>query len=786
MRSLERKLWRDAWHYRSQLGAIVAVVTCGIALFVALRSMNGHLRRSRDEFYDRYRFAHVFAPLKRAPIEVFRDVARIPGVADVAARIVQEATIEVPGLEEPAVGRLVSIPVPRTRSLNEPYVLAGRWPLPDESNGVLASAAFARANRLVPGDSVGAVLHGRWRWLRVTGIAVSPEYVYEIGGAALFPDNLRFGVLWMSESELAGVFDMTGAYNDLAVTLADTTERDTVIEKIDALLRPYGSFGAYGRESQVSHVFLNGEIEETQVTSVLLPAIFLGVTAFLLHLVLSRLVGTQREQIATLKAFGYSNASIGGHYLGFSLIPVGIGSILGTIVGLWFAGLLAGVYARFFQFPSAAFVAEWSVVATAVVVGTAAGVLGALSAVAHSSSLPPAEAMRPETPPRYRGSFLERLPAIRHLGPAAHIVARNLERRFGKALLSVFGLALAGGLVVTVMSMFDAVDLIKDVQFHAVMREDVTLSFEGPRSRSAMAEIASLPGVLVVEPFRSVPVRLRAGARERRTVLIGLDAQSQLRQIRGASGIRLTPPTHGILVSPILAALLDVKSGDRVTVEVLEGERPTSFVYVAGVTDEMVGTSVYMESGALDHLTGHAATSGAWLAVDPRHVSTLYATLKQRPAVSGVAVREVQLRSFEQTISESFNISLVTMLSFAIVIAFGIVYNSARVALSERGRELASLRVLGFTRGEVTSMLLGEQSVLAVASLPVAFLVGWTLCWLVSVRFDSDLFRIPIRIEATSYLVGIIVIVVAGILSAVAVHRRVGRLDLVEVLKTRE
>ena len=785
MRALDRKLLRDAWHYRSQLGAIVAVVACGVALFVALRSMNGHLRRSRDAFYESYRFADLFVPLKRAPTEVAVAAAAIPGVAEVAARIVMESTIDVPGLEEPAVGRLVSIPVPRVPTLNEPHLLAGRWPMPDEQDAVLASAAFARANQLRPGDSVGAVLHGRWRWLRITGTAISPEYVYEIGGASIFPDNRRFGVLWMSHDALAGVFDLAGAFNDLSVTLTHEVDQEEVIADLDRLLRPYGSFGAYGRESQVSHTFLDGEIEETQITSVLLPAIFLGVTAFLLHLVLSRLVGTQREQVATLKAFGYSNTPVAVHYLGLALIPVVLGSLLGLVIGFWFAEMLAGVYARFFQFPSAEFVMDWSVAAVAIVVGAAAGLVGALSAVVRTTALPPAEAMRPDAPPRFRGGILERLRPFRQLGPASQIIMRNLERRPGKATMSVVGLALAGGLVVTVMAMFDAVDLIKDVQFHDVMREDVMVTYEVPRTSAAAAEVRRLPGVLFAESFRAVPVRFRAGSREHRTAIFGVDADAQMREVRDEGGRPLPPPTHGVLLSAVLARVLDVSPGDRVRVEVLEGERKTGELLIAGVTNEMVGTAAWMETAALDRFAG-AATSGAFLAVDPRRTEDLYAALKHLPAVSSVAVREVQLRSFEQTISESFNISLATMLGFAVVIAFGIVYNSARVALSERGRELASLRVLGFTEREVATMLLGEQVVLAVVSLPAAFLVAWSLCWLVAVRFESELYRIPILIEGTSYLFGVAIIAVASVLSALAIRGRIGRLDLVEVLKTRE
>jgi len=787
MRALDRKLFRDAWHYRSQLAAIVAVVTCGIALYVSLRSMNGHLRTSRDGFYERYRFADIFVPIKRAPAAVAREAERLHGVAVVAARIVAEATIDVPGLGEPAVGRFVSIAVPSRPTLNDPHVVRGRWPMADQPDEILASAAFARANRLAPGDSIGAVLHGRWRWLRITGTAVSPEYVYEAGGGNIFPDNRRFGVLWMGYDGLASAFDLAGAFNDLSVAKFASAREDEVIEALDRLLRPYGSFGAYGRGEQYSHVFLEGEIDETQVTSVLLPAIFLGVTAFLLHLVLSRLIGTQREQLATLKAYGYTNAAITTHYLGLAFIPMAIGSILGAALGLWLATELAVVYARFFQFPSAAFTPDWSIVAAAVLIGCGAGIAGSLSAVLRSTALPPAEAMRPEAPARFRRGLLERFRPFHRLGPPAQIIARNLERRPGKALLSIIGLSLAGGLVITVLAMYDAIDFMKDVQFHDVMGEDVTVTFESPRAVSAVTAVARLPGVLVVEPFRSVPVRLKAGTREQLTAILGLEEGGRLHRIIGSDGRRFAPPAHGLLVSSVLARILDVEPGDRIRIDVLEGKRPTVEALIAGVTDEYIGSASYMDFDAANALAeGGAAASGAFLAIDQRLADSLYAELKRIPAVSSVSVRDVQLRSFEQTIAESFNISLLIMLLFAVVIAFGIVYNSARVALSERGRELASLRVLGFTRAEVAAMLLGEQVVLTVLSLPLAGLLAWWLCWLTAVRFASDLFQMPVLIEATSFLWGVIAVGLAAVLSGLAVRGRIDRLDLVAVLKTRE
>jgi putative ABC transport system permease protein len=787
MRALDRKLLRDAWHYRGQFAAITAVVGCGVALFVALRSMNGFLRGSRDRYYAEYRFADVFAPLKRAPTEVAARAAALGGVRAVEPRIVFDVTLDVPGLSEPAVGHLVSIPVPRAPMLNELHLFRGRWPAADRPAEVVASVAFSEANGLVPGDSIGAVLNGRWEWLRIVGTAISPEYVYEILPGGVFPDNRRFGVLWMGRDALADVFGMRGGFNDLALTVAPGIATAAVIEDLDRLLARYGGYGAYGRADQVSHQFLNGEIEETQVTSILLPAIFLGVTAFLLHIVLSRLVGTQRDQIATLKAFGYGNVAVGVHYLELALLPVVGGSLLGTVVGLWLADQLSAVYARFFQFPSAEFVPDWRIVTAATAIGCGAGIFGALWGVARSVALAPAEAMRPESPVRFRRGLLELFPAFRRLSPAVHIIARNLERRPIKALLAILGMALAVGIVVATRALFDAIDYMKEIQFYEVMHEDVTVTFGKSRAPAAVPALGQLPGVLGIESFRAVPVRLRAAQRSYRTAILGLPRDGRLHRIVESDRSERRPPETGLLLSSILAHILDVRSGDQVRVEVLEGTRPTRVVTVAGISDELIGSTAYMEAEALRRLVGGGpVASGAFLAADPRLTDSLYRRLKQLPAIGSVRVREAELRSFERTIAESFNISLYTAMVFACVIAFGMVYNGARVALSERGRELASLRVLGFSRREVTAMVLGEQAILTTLAVPVGFAIAFGLCWLIAMRFESQLYRIPLVVAPRTYLFGAIVVTVSAALSALAIRSRVAHLDLVAVLKTRE
>lgn len=788
LRPLTRKLVRDVWYLRSQMAAIAVVMACGIAMFVTLRSMHGWLRDTQTAYYERYRFADLFAHLRRAPLSLTRELAAIPGVAAVEPRVVVDVTLDLPGLDEPGIGRLVSIPDERPPLLNGLHLRQGRLPRPGRPGEVLASKSFAEANALVPGDSIAAVVNGRWQWLRIVGIALSPEYIYGIRGLGdVFPDNRRFGILWTGAAPLAAAFDLTGGFNDLTLALAPGAVPADVIAAVDRLLAPYGGVGAYGREDQLSHFFLDSEIEETRVTSILIPAIFLAVTAFLLNMVMARLVRTQREQVAVLKAFGYSNGAVATHYLQLALVPVLAGATAGVVFGVWLAGLLAGVYAQFFQFPDAVYAQDWSVAAAALLVSGGAALLGAAGAVRHVVSLPPAEAMRPEAPPSFRPGIVERLGIERWVSPAQRIILRNVERQPVKATLSVAGIALATSIVVTGWFMFDAMDVLKEIHFGEVQRHDAMVVFELPKTATATYALEQLPGIRSVEPFRMIPARLRHGYREYRLAILGLPEEATLQRLVDRHLAVRPVPRGGLHLSDVVAGDLAVRAGDTVTVELLEGRRPVHRVVVTSVAEDLIGASATMSLPALNRLAGEGPLlSGAYLRVDPLAETAVYRTLKRTPAIAGVTVRAAVMRSFDETIAESFWISIATLLGFACVIAGGIVYNGARVALSERGRELASLRVLGFTRGEVTRLLLGEQAVLTALGIPVGFLIGYGLVWLVTVRFASNLFRIPMVITTGTLFYSVLVVAAAAIFSSLAVRHRIRRLDLVAVLKTRE
>jgi putative ABC transport system permease protein len=778
---------RDLWHLRGPAAAIALVVACGVASFVAMRSMVYHLKASQDAYYVVARFGNVFAQVKRAPRSLEGVMAALPGVSAVELRATGDVILSVPGLVEPASGHVVGIPASRALAVDRVIIRRGRALTPGRGDEALVSEGFATANALQPGDSVGAVLSGRWQWLHIAGIALSPAYVYEVRPGELFPDNRRYGIIWMDDDAAAAAFGLRGAWNDASLALAPGASERDVVTRLDRLLERYGTLGAFGRALQVSHRFVSDEIEQNRTFAAVIPAIFLGVAAFLLNLVLGRIVASQREQVGALKAFGVGDVALARHYVLLALVPVLVGAAVGCGVGVWAAGKLAGVYARYYRIPDAPFVPRFSVFAVAIGISVVAAITGAVGGVRRVLRLPAAEAMRAEAPAQYRAGIAERLHIDRLISPVGRMTLRALERRPWRAAMSVIGMALAVAVVMVGNFAWDSVGYMRDVQFEQAQREDVAVTFAGPRGTDALRELAHFPGVSRVEPTRAAPVRLRHEQHERQVALIGVPADAQLRPVVERHGRPVSLPADGLLMSSALATLLRVRVGDTVRVETLIGARRARDVRVGALLDDLLGTNAYLPADALLPLVGAGeAIDGAVLAVDPLTRDSVYARLKRTPGVSGVGARAAVLRNFDQMMSDSFGVTLFTLVIFAGALAAGVVYNTARIALSERGRELASLRVLGFTQGEVARMLFGELATLAALAIPAGFAIGELFSWWMVAALESELFRLPLVVSAGTYGLATSVLVAAGAGSAILVRRRLDRLDLVSVLKTRE
>lgn len=786
MTILDRKLIRELSETKAQSVAIAAVIASGVAVFVMSLATLAFLRDTRDAYYDRYRLADVFAAVSRAPESVSSKLAIIPGVATVETRIAADVTIDVPGLAEPAVGRFQSIPDNGPSRLNAIYLRQGRLPNSQRDDEVLASEAFFQANNLSLDETIAVILNGRQQQLRIVGIALSPEHVFQMKPGSLLPDERRYGVFWMCRSRLASAFDMKGTFNDVSMSLLRGASEPEVIDRVDAVLASYGCIGAYGRRDQTSVAFLNSEIEQLQGMAVVAPAIFLSVAVFLLHAVLSRRIATQRSIIAMLKAFGFTDREVALHYLQYALLVAGIGSVVGAAAGTYLASGLTSMYSQFYRFPHFEFTPDYRVIVFGIAISMFAGGVGCIRILGRIMALTPAEAMRPVSPMQYRRSLIEKLGLTKVIPLTGRMIFRQIGRQPAAALLSTLGISAAVAILLMGNFSPDAIKYLLDFQFKQAQREDVQVVFTNPASPGADAELKHLPGVQVVEPFRAVGVRIRCKHRDRRVGMIGLGGSRDLYRLLDRDGQMVRLPPSGLVLSDALARLLDADAGDMVTVEILEGDRRSYELMVTGLAQEFTGLNAYMDLAALRTLLGEdQVISGAYLAVDSLHQTDLYAELQQTPRVASISVKAATIEQFEKTVSENLLKFQVFNVFFAAVIAIGVVYNTARISLDERSRELSTMRVIGFSETEVSLLLLGELAVLTLAAIPIGWAIGYAFCFAMSQGFQTEQFRIPFVLTLHSFASSALVTLVAAAVSGLLVRRRLSRLDLVEVLKSR-
>ena len=791
MRALDRKLWRELWGMRPQALAIAMVIVSGVAVFIMSLSTVDSLFETRERYYREHQFADVFARLKRAPEALARRVEALPGVERVQTRVVAFVSLDIAGFPEPVSAHLVSLPEHGDGRgaglLNRVRLHSGRLPEPGRDDEALVSVELAAAHRLEPGDSLRATINGRRERLTIVGLARSPEYIYQIAPGAMFPDPARYGILWMGREALGTAYDMDGAFNDLTLTLTRDGNGADVIDRLDALLAPYGGTGAYAREDQLSHRFLTEELKQQRTIATVFPLIFFGVAAFLLNVVASRLIGLEREQIGALKAFGYSNAAVALHYAKLVLLIVLLGIVGGVALGILLGRGMSGIYMHFYSLPFMDYVLRPRVVAAAAAVSIAVALIGTLSAVRGAARLPPAQAMRPAPPPVYRATLVERLGMQRWFAQPTRMILRHIERRPLKSLLTTLGIAMACGIMMIGGFQQGSIDHMVGVQFGLSQRADLTATFTEPTSGDALYSLGSLNGVELAEGFRSVPVRLRFGHRSYRTALDGVEPDGRLLRLLDTALDPIDLPPEGIVLNDYLAGLLQVRPGDRLVVEVLEGPRQTLEVPVVATAEQYLGVGAYMRRGALNRMLREGdALSGAYLAVDERERGAVYLALKEMPRIAGIVEQAAAIRAFYDTLAQSVLYFTFIANLLGASIAFGVVYNSMRIALSERDRELASLRVLGFERGEVAYILLGELALLTLAAIPLGLAIGYGLCAYLAHRFQTDLYRIALVLERDVYALAALVVILSALVSGLLLWRSLGRLDMVAVLKSKE
>ncbi|TCN21284.1 putative ABC transport system permease protein [Sinorhizobium americanum] len=787
MGSLDRKLIRELWRLKAQVLAIALVIASGTALLIMALTTIEALEETTAAYYERTRFADVFAQAKRAPEHLGREIADIPGVRLAETRIIEGAILDMPGFAEPVVAQLLSLPERGSPLLNALVIRTGRLVDPTRPDEVVVSEPFADAHQLEPGDSFEAVLRGRKRTLQVVGTALSPEFVYAIAPGGLMPDDERFGILWMGHDALAAAFDLKASFNSVTLSLLPGADERDVIQRLDGLLAPYGGVGAYGRADQTSNWFLESEIAQQKNLSRIMPTIFLAVAAFLTNMVMARLIDTERREIGLLKAFGYGNWAIGWHYAKMVLVIGAIGVLIGFVIGAGLGHWNTELYTKFYRFPFLLYRPGPSgfVIAGAISIGAA--LAGSLAAVRRAVRLPPAEAMLPPSPPIYRRTWASRTAVAGALDEPSRMIVRRIVRWPVRAFLASLGLAMSIAVLIMALQWVDAIDSLAETVFERGQHQDATVAFNDLQPIHTVGDFERLTGVLAAEPYRHASARIRHGHLVERQGIIGVPPDAILSPVFDVERGRIEVSPGGLMVSRKLAELLAVRVGDTVGVEFMEGRQARLSLPVAQIFETHLGTPAYMDMSALNRIAGDGrVVSGLHILVDAPSRAPLLARLKDIPNVAAVLFRQAAIDTFYKTMGETIYIFIGFFVAFSMTLSVGVTYNSVRIALSERARELATLRVLGFSRWEISYILLGEVGLLTWIAIPLGAATGYGLAWYMTSAFETELYRVPLVLRDATYGKAGLIALAATLVCAAIVRRRLDRLDLIAVLKTRE
>lgn len=787
MKPLDRKLLRDLWRLKWQMMAIALLIACGVSVAVMSFSAQRALSDAQAAFYSDTRFGDVFAQAKRAPVSRLRDLTRIDGVTLADGRILEAGLMDVPGLSRPATARLISLPQNEDRALNRVRLTAGRMPEPRRVDEAVALKTFMDAAGVKLGDRLTAVVQGRAFTFTVVGAVLSPEYVYVPAPESFMPDDAHQAVLWAPRPAVERAAGMSGAFNAVSLKLAPGASVPAVLADLDRILAPYGGRAAHAREDQASHAFLAAELKELSTSASILPPIFLIVAAGLVHLTVSRLVDAEREQIGLLKAFGYRDGEAAAPYLRMAAAIGLFGAVAGGLVGGALGAAIVDQYREYFRFPVLTVRFHGLAFAGASAVGVTATLAGSLAAVRRAAALSPAVAMQPLRPATYRAGPLDRLIRGPAVDQATRVIVRNLERFPVRGLLATLGLAASLSLLVGTQFLFDSLDKVVDQAYYRTQRWSESISFAEARSIVALGEVSRLPGVFATEPVRIVAARLKANGREELTRVVGLEPDGEFDRPLDVSDRRTPFKGRGLVVSEALANRLGVRPGDPVRVEVIDGRGPAAVLPITGLARDYSGFAAYMDRRRLNGLMGEGdLASGAHLQVAEDRRPDFYRAIARTPQIVSSSSRDETVASWRQAMAEAFRVTISFYVGFASAIAFGVAYNTSRIALSERARDLATLRVLGFGQGECAYILVGELAVLALVAIPLGVLGGEALAHGLVAAYARDEVRLPATIGARSYGISLLAYLTAVTGAGVLVARRIWGFDLVSVLKTRD
>lgn len=786
---LGRKLFHFIGRNLGQFLAAAAVVALGIMVYVSMNTAYSSLSKSQTRLYQDNHFADYYFQTVKAPQEVVKQIEKVPGVRIATGRIQTDLAI-IKTNDDRATARLVSYTLPVQNQVNGIAVEKGRMFTSNQNSGsieALVDPQYASANHINWGDSTAVVVDGRERFLTVVGTGSGPEFVYPLKDAAdILPDPLKFGIFMVETGQAQKLLNMDGQINQVLLQFSPGADQTQVIAAVQEILQPYGLIGSYPRKNQISHAVLQAKLDGIHSIAVYLPVMFLAMAGVIQLIILRRMVNTQRTQIGVMKALGYDNVQIMLHYTWYALAVSVLGAIIGIVLGVLMAGAISNLYNQYFNLPGGLQPLNLQTLGSSLLLSLGIGAAAGLSGSRGVVRINPAEAMRPEPPKNGNRILLEKWPVLwERMTPAWKMTLRSISRNPGRFAITMIGVIFSIGLLIIAFFYNDAVDYMMQKTFNEGERYDITVRFNSPIPENELINISRLDGVLNAEAFMEMPVKIHFRNRAEDEILLAYPTGLSMRKLEDENGNPISVPADGIILNQRTANKLGVSKGDSVEVETQLPLGPIHHesVKIAGETQQLFGGGSYINLEQANHILQEShLVSGAMIRVESGQESQVESQLDKMLGISFILNRQKEIRIFQNDMSVVTS-AVSIMILFAVLLGFAIIYNASVINLGERRRELASLRVMGFTVKEISSLLFKENIILLMAGILAGLPFGRILVKSYIESVSTDQFTLPVVIYPRTYLfsaIGAIIFVMAAYRLAV---RSIKHLDMVATLK---
>ena len=819
IRKLNLKLVRDIRFSPWLFLGIVLVVTSGITLFDASFISYYSLGGSYNLTYQKLNMADFTVDMQSAPQEVVDRIRRIPGVKQVEGRVVEELEIEQELATKRVTGRIISLPDRGLPTVNTLHIVKGVLPAPGSTRELLLESAFAKYHGYEPDDFIYPVVDDDKTRFRISGIAMSPEYIYVIRSRdSPTPEPKQFGVMFMRKEIADRLFGTSGAVNQVAVTIVPGAQRARIMRQVEQLLRPYGADEPIPKEKQASYEVLQLDLEGFRNLAIFFPILFLSIASLSIYNLLSRMVFAQRAQIGFMRSIGYSRSAVLWHYVFFAALIGLLGSVVGTILGYRAAILITDLYISVVSVPFREVSPRFDVMASGVAISLGVAILAGLMPALSGARMTPAEAIRTEAPAVGRVPIIENLiPWLRRASYIWRLPFRQGLRSPKRTYSTVAGIASAIVLILVSSGLMDSTKAMLDFYFDRMLRYDAMVAFIHPQTEAHLSQVKTWKGVRRVEPLLQVPVKLVHGNREKVTTIFGVERDTQLFNLTSSDGSRVSIPRTGIAIGDSLMETLGLSLGQMVTLTLPEktipelaampppgmesyrtqvfsrsrGLQEVTFrkqVRVARRTYQPVGTMTVMSIKELRCLFGRElefppdATSAVMVKADGPYLEEIREKLYNLSGAASV----VDIRDTRQEINRMMETSrtfIAVMFGFAVALAFVVIFNATTMNVLERTRETASMRALGVGRWQIAWMVTIENlSTWAVGTMVGVPFGRWLAGYFVRL-YESEMFHMQAVVFPRTYLWTVLGILLTVLVSQIPGIRYLSKLDLASATK---